>query len=268
MTLSRQIVEAIRKQVRAAMDAWPSQIAQSGGLPPSTMPQPSEDWPGYSDAFHEHPQFFDAHKIWGRDVEDGLPVTGDGLVWDGTQWAIGPVGGGEGGEGVDFKAYLATDTDIDSMPGTAPMTDVKYNRGELYDSVSGTWTPPAGPVSFMFRTRLETNSGDVAAIIAKNGSGVFSKAGGRYSVSGNAVMEGYWHDDANGTDMYQLAIANSTASGNLLASDTYWSGMTGGSGGGGGGGGGGVPAPFVYMVDTDGAYLLDSDGAYLYERLI
>lgn len=265
MSYTDKLLNKVRTLIEEYLKRWPEQIAREGGLPWNTMPTSDEEHPGFADAFHDHPQFYDARKIWGRDVENAIPDEGDGLVWDGEKWAVGPVGSGDGA-GADFKAYLAADTDVDGVPGV-PMTNVVYNRGDLYNAGTRTWTPPAGPVAFMFRTRLENNSGDINITITKNGSAAYSKAAGRYAVDGSAHVDGYWQDDANGTDQYQLAVYNVSASGDLLASDTFWSGMTGGTGGGGGAGGGGVPAPFVYLIDEDGAYLTDADGAYLYEAL-
>src|SRR4051794_18446441 len=98
MLFTDKVINKIRQIVYEILTRWPEQIAQSGGLPPAALPQPSEEWPGYADAFHDHPQFYDARKIWARNIAATAPADGDMLRWSASanQWVL-VAGGGVGG---------------------------------------------------------------------------------------------------------------------------------------------------------------------------
>lgn len=262
MIFTDKITNTIRRMIADYLERWPHELAQTGGLPWSALPQPSEENPGFADAFHDHTQFYDAHKIWNRAIEAAVPETGDGLVWDGAQFAIGPVGGGGGNA---FKAYLLADTELNPLTNITSFGDERYDTADVYDNAAFVWTPGAGPIMLIARTRLNTNV-DITTAIVKNGTVVYLKSSGRYTRDGHAYTDFGWQDLADGDDHYELAITGDE--GSLVASDTYWAGVSlAVSTGGGGGGGGGVPAPFMYLTDSDGYYLVDSDGRYLYEDL-
>lgn len=259
MALSLDIVTYIRQQIEAYLNRWPQKLVETGGLPVAALPPGGDTGEGYTPAEHSHTEFYDAHKIWNRLIESAEPDVGDGLVWDGTQFALGGVGGGGSG----FKAFLTINTPIDSSTNITAFGNEIYDTDGTYDSSSCVWTPPAGLIALIGRTHLDVNL-DIVTAFVKNGTVAYIKHSGRYTHEGDAYTDFFWQDLANGTDVYELAITGD--SGTLLSLNTYWAGIAIG-GNSSIGGGGGVPSPFVYLVDDDGAYLVDSDGAYLFEDL-
>lgn len=263
MSLASNILAECRKLINDALQRVG--IAPSGewSLPNTSLPSGGDTGLGFTPAPHDHAGLYDARTIWERDVTPATPTDGQVYVWDqaANVWSLGA---GGGGSGAGFKAYLTVDTDISGVEYVTAFGNEIYDTSDSYDPSAATWTPPAGPVVFVVKTQLSTNL-DIAIAIVKNGGIVYQRVSGRYAVSGTAFVELAWQDLASGDDYYQLVIDG--PSGTLQAEGTFWAGMSGGGGGGGGSGGGGVPAPFSYMVDSDGAYLVDSDGRYLYEAL-
>lgn len=267
MSLAASILAECRRMINNALERVG--IAPSGQwtLPPTSLPPSGDTGEGFTPAPHDHGgALYDARRFWDRNVTPAEPSDGQVYVWDDAAnvWSLGA--GGGGGSGSAFKAFLSGDTDINSSTNVTNFGNEIYDTDETYNASDFKWTPGAGPVAFVARTRLNTNL-DITTAIVKNGTVAYMKQSGRYAISGSAYTEFAWQDLADGDDYYELAITGD--SGTLLASDTFWAGMTGGGGSGGGGGGGGpVPAPYAYIVDSDGAFLLDSDGRYLYEALL
>lgn len=266
MSLASQILAACRQMIEDALERVGIAVSGDWVLPSHAIPPEGDTGEGFTPAPHEHEGLFDARSIWDRPISPAAPIDGWTYVWDAalSQWVLGEAGGG-GGPAAAFKAYLTSNYDVGTS-GILPMGNEQYDVGSFYDAASARWTPPAGPVAFMYRTKLNDNL-DIEVAITKNGGPIYIRSSGRYSVAGNAFTESMFFDLANGDDYYEITVNGS--SGDLVSSDTFWAGMVGGggSGGGGTGGGGTVPPPFVYLVDSDGHYLVDSDGAYLYEAL-
>lgn len=266
-----KLVRYIHETIEAFLRRWPFDIRMATGqLPTTSLPPGGDTGDGFSPAPHAHLEFYDAHKFYGRPISSAVPQDGEAFIWSDadTMFVLGAAGGGGAAA---FKAQLAADFDMDGGNlYVLPTTTELYDLGGLFDSSADvySWTPPAGPVAFMYRLRMSTNSQDVTTYLSKNGATAYTKTGGRYSYLGSGWVESTFFDLASGSDTYQLKV-HVDDDATLLSSDSWWAGMVGGGGGGGGGTGGpiGPPAPFVYMVDSDGVLLVDSDGRYLYEDL-
>lgn len=199
---------------------------------------------------------FDARKFWGRALQEGAPTEGDAYLWDETAGAfvLGPAAGGEPEAGTGFLAHGGADQDLEDDPIKFLATTQNWDLGGLYNAAAATWTPPVGPVVFLFHIRTHTSSVQPVIGVYKNGGPAWLKYGGRYSYLGDGWTEGVWMDFAGGADVYELRVglhpddAGETA--NIVAGESFWSGVAIQAGGGSGGG---SSAPLTGDVTTAGS---------------
>lgn len=264
---SQRMLNAVRQMIEAYLARWQDDISTGAAqLPAQSLPSGGDTGDGFTPAPHGHEQFYDAHEFWGRPISNAVPTDGQAFIWSTAESMFVLEQAGGGGSGVGFRARLGSDTVINGAFPILTMSDEHYDSGDLYDTINSRWVPPAGPVTLIFRLRVSSQVGELIVVLMKNSSEIYRRTGGAYSHDGDDWMEAAYQDLADGDDYYQIAAT--VASGTLLASDTWWAGMTGGGGGGSGGGGGPtVPAPFVYITDSDGVLLVDADGRFLYEDL-
>lgn len=261
MSYAERLLLVVKKMVEDHLARWNPFVGDTTITIPGEALPPPEKSP-YAPAGAA----FDARRLWGRPLQEGAPDDGDAYLWnaEAEAFVLGAASGGGGtgiGGGAGFRASLGVPQLLSATPSVISMSAEDYDNGEHYEPFNYAWTPPAGPVAFVFRIHANTNV-DVVASIYKNGAAIYSRPAGRYSYGGGSWVETAFMDLASGTDVYTL-YASSGEGPTLQPGTTYWAGMV--AGGGGGGAGPGIPPPYAYLVDSDGKYLLDADGAYLWE---
>lgn len=240
----------VRKAIDDTIERWNPFTGDNPLLVPGNALPPPETSP-YAGRGTE----FDARKFWGRPLQEGAPSDGDAYLWNAAleQFVLGAAAGGESEPGIGFMAHGASDQDIDSTPITFLATTQNWDLGGLYNAPAAQWTPPAGPVLFLFHIRSSTSSIQPVIGVYKNGGPGWVKSGGRYSYLGDGWTEGVWIDYAGGTDVYEIRVSihpdDVGEPGSIVAGESFWAGIAIQAGGGGSGGGIG---PLTGDVTTSG----------------
>lgn len=221
------ILRKVQKMVEDTLKRWNPFTGDSPITVPREALPPAENSPYASSGSQ-----YDARKFYGRPIQDIAPSQGFGYVWDTatSQFILGPASG-DNGSGTGFRAQLAATTLTATASTVVPMATESYDIGNRYNPATYQWNPPAGPVVFMYRVRLDTASVDITVEIRKNGAVMFSRTGGRYSYLGSGWVEAVAMDNANGADVYDLRVSGDGVA-SMLPGDTFWSGISAGGSGG------------------------------------